>query len=91
MITIVCYDIANSKRLRNLHSFLKDYGVATQKSVFECDISLEEINSITKYCLKNLNKQQDSVRIYKVCSACIRKIIICGISERVLNVDYQVV
>ncbi|MBP9021489.1 MAG: CRISPR-associated endonuclease Cas2, partial [Syntrophobacterales bacterium] len=33
MIVLVTYDITDPKRLQNLHKFLKEYGLNTQKSV----------------------------------------------------------
>ena len=41
MITLITYDIADPKRLNNTRHFLKEFGLRTQKSVFECDIDEE--------------------------------------------------
>ena len=38
MITLITYDITDPKRLNKLRDFLKEFGLRTQKSVFECDI-----------------------------------------------------
>ena len=35
MIVLITYDITSPKRLIKLHDFLKDFGLNTQKSVFE--------------------------------------------------------
>jgi CRISPR-associated protein Cas2 len=39
---LVCYDIANDKRLRRVFKTCKNYGDHLQFSVFECDLSLME-------------------------------------------------
>ena len=49
MITVITYDITSNRRLAKMHKFLSDYGHNTQKSVFECDITLEELSEIRKY------------------------------------------
>ncbi len=36
---LVCYDIANAKRLRQVFKVCKNYGNHLQFSVFECDLS----------------------------------------------------
>lgn len=39
---LVCYDIANDKRLRRVFKVCKNYGTHLQYSVFECDLNLRE-------------------------------------------------
>ena len=39
---LVCYDIANSKRLHRVFKTCKNYGDHLQFSVFECDLNVTE-------------------------------------------------
>ena len=39
---LVCYDIANAKRLRQVFKVCKNFGEHLQFSVFECDLNLSE-------------------------------------------------
>ena len=39
---LVCYDIANDKRLRRVFKVCKNYGDHLQFSVFECDLNPAE-------------------------------------------------
>ena len=39
---LVCYDIADDKRLRRVFKTCKNYGDHLQLSVFECDLNLME-------------------------------------------------
>jgi CRISPR-associated protein Cas2 len=78
MIVLITYDITGPTRLRKLHGFLKEFGLNTQKSVFECDIDDPGIKIIRTYCKDNLDLSSDSVRIYKICDRCINKVIISG-------------
>jgi CRISPR-associated protein Cas2 len=91
MITIVTYDITDPKRLTKTHKFLKEFGLNTQKSVFECDIDDEGIKRIRDYCKEHLDLEKDSVRIYKVCNRCINKVIISGQGLKVTQLDYMLV
>ena len=39
---LVCYDIADDKRLRRVFKLCKNYGDHLQYSIFECDLDLAE-------------------------------------------------
>lgn len=91
MITLITYDITEPKRLNNLRKFLKEFGLRTQKSVFECEIDDEALKRIRAYCRSNLDIAKDSVRIYKICNRCINKVTISGTGVKVTQLDYMIV
>jgi CRISPR-associated protein Cas2 len=91
MITLITYDITEPKRLNNTRRFLKEFGLRTQKSVFECDIDDIALKRIRSYCKDNLDVAKDSVRIYKICNRCINKVIISGTGLKVTQMDYMIV
>ena len=91
MITVVSYDVCDPRRLRRLHKFLKEFGINTQKSVFECDIERDDIKRIKSYCNKNLMPNEDAFRIYQICSRCMAKVRISGLGLKILNAEYKVV
>lgn len=90
MITVITYDITSHKRLAKMHKFLSDFGHNTQKSVFECDIDLEELQEIRRYASTHLDLKRDSLRIYRICSSCIQNEIILGKGLKVTNVNFQI-
>ena len=90
MITLITYDITEPKRLNKLRGFLKDFGLQTQKSVFECDIDDIALKKISAYCRDNLDISTDSVRIYKICNRCINKVKISGTGLKVTQLDYMI-
>jgi CRISPR-associated protein Cas2 len=90
MITLITYDITEPKRLNNLRHFLKEFGLRTQKSVFECDIDDIAIKRIRAYCKENLDIASDSVRIYKICSRCINQVMISGQGLKVTQLNYMI-
>ena len=91
MIILLTYDISDNKIRTRIHKFLKEFGLNTQKSVFECDIDEIALKKIRRFCRDNLNYETDSVRIYKVCSGCIRKVIISGQGIKITQLDYSVI
>ncbi|MBI4766064.1 MAG: CRISPR-associated endonuclease Cas2 [Deltaproteobacteria bacterium] len=91
MITLITYDITDPKRLNAMRQFLKEFGLRTQKSVFECDIDEEAIRQIRFYCKDQLDLDNDSVRIYRICSRCINRVIISGQGLKVTQLDYLIV
>ena len=91
MITMVTYDITDPKRLKRLHKFLKEFGLNTQKSVFECDIDDSALKKIRQYCKESLDLDEDSVRIYKICSRCMNHVGLSGQGMKITQLDYMVV
>jgi CRISPR-associated protein Cas2 len=91
MITFVTYDITDPKRLVRTHKFLKEFGINTQKSVFECDIDDIALKRIRRYCRDNLDLASDAVRIYKICSACMNKVSMSGVGLKITQLDYAVI
>jgi CRISPR-associated protein Cas2 len=45
---LVCYDIANEKRLPKVFKTCKDYGDHLQFSVFECDLNPTELTQMQR-------------------------------------------
>src|ERR671922_3046923 len=75
MYVVVSYDIHDDKRRNRIHKVLKNFGECIQFSVFECDLTKEELLRM-QYMLKRIIKEedQDSVRFYHLCDGCQRKI-----------------
>lgn len=91
MIVLISYDITSNRKRSHLHRFLKEFGLNTQKSVFECELDREGLDGIIGYCRKLIDPATDSVRFYKVCSRCLRKVRISGRGLRITQLDYMIV
>ncbi len=91
MITLVTYDITEPARLIRLNKFLKEFGLNTQKSVFECDIDDPGLKRIRVYCRDQLDLVRDSVRIYRICDGCMGKVVLSGQGMKVTRLDYMIV
>jgi CRISPR-associated protein Cas2 len=91
MNTVIVYDITNNKTRTRLHKFLRELGIRSQRSVFECRIDSVEIREIRKYCLNNLDLTKDSLRIYRVCSRCMNKAILQGQGVKFSQLDWCII
>lgn len=78
MNTVVVYDIADDKRRNRFRRYLKELGIRSQKSVFECRLDSRELREIRAYCRQYLDLKEDAVRIYRICATCMDKALIQG-------------
>ncbi len=60
---------------------LKDYVYRVQYSVFECEIEKKYLKKMLEDVSKQLNQDEDSLKIYALCSDCQQQIISIGHSQ----------
>jgi CRISPR-associated protein Cas2 len=89
--TVVVYDIVCNRRRNRLRRFLKELGIRSQKSVFECRLDAREVREIRLYCRDNLDLEEDAVRIYLVCANCMDKAVIQGQGISFSRLDWEVI
>ena len=58
---LVCYDIANERRLRRVFKVCKNYGVHLQYSIFECDLNLSEKVELETSLNQEIKQNEDQV------------------------------
>ncbi len=58
---LVCYDIANEKRLRRVFKICKNHGNHLQFSVFECDLNATERIQLEKKLGEVMKLDEDQV------------------------------
>jgi CRISPR-associated protein Cas2 len=56
---IVCYDIADAKRLRRVFKICRHYGNHLQFSVFECDLNASEKIELERKLSETMNLKED--------------------------------
>lgn len=61
---IVTYDIADPKRLRRVHRFLKKIALPLQYSVFLLDADAKRVEQLLKQLAPLINPHADDIRIY---------------------------
>lgn len=63
---LVCYDIANPRRLHRVHKFLMGYKVGGQKSFFECWLTAGELAQVRQGLLERMNVDEDRAHIFQL-------------------------
>lgn len=91
MNVLISYDISSNKKRAKLHRFLKEFGLNTQKSVFECELDEEGLKRIVSYCRVLINPCTDSVRMYRICARCLRKVRISGLGIKITQLEFMIV
>jgi len=73
MFVVVCYDISGDRRRNKVGKILEGFGTRVQKSVFECDLQLKQLQKLRQKLTKVL-RDEDSVRYYYLCAECVPKV-----------------
>jgi len=76
---VVVYDISDNKTRHIVGEILEGFGTRVNRSVFECQIkNLKQRNNLELAILNEIDIGVDSVRIYSVCSNCIKSSNVLG-------------
>lgn len=78
MFYSICYDVKDDGRRLKVAKVLKDFGARVQLSVFEANLDAGGLERLKKRVGKALNHEEDSLRIYPLCAACMSRIEILG-------------
>lgn len=76
---LVSYDISDPKRLIRVGKLMKNYGERVLKSVFECNLSQEELSAMRAHIEREIDHLEDSVRFYILCGKCVRRVEVTGL------------
>lgn len=91
MHVLISYDISKNRTRQRFHRFLKEFGLNTQKSVFECDLDDKGITRILAEARSSLDPATDKLRLYRICVACQRKVVVSGLGLKVVQLDFMIV
>jgi CRISPR-associated protein Cas2 len=80
MLVLVVYDIADDRRRTKLSDFLEGYGRRVQESVFECFLSLAEMQKLHQRVQRRVKTQEDNVRFYWVPADAVERTLTIGSS-----------
>ncbi len=81
MLLLISYDITSAKKRTRLAKKLLDFGPRVQKSVFEADVTRQELEKLYGLLDKVKLDKNDSIRVYKLCLECKQNIRIWGSGE----------
>jgi CRISPR-associated protein Cas2 len=71
---LVCYDIADPKRLRRVASACEDFGRRRQKSVFLCRLAAVDLVRLRARLYDIVSLTEDQVLFIPLCERCAGKI-----------------
>lgn len=91
MLVIISYDITDNRRLIRVAKELENFGARVQKSVFECYLDEERLDSVRNLLMGIIDRETDHVRYYRVCRKDEEKVILLGNSVVCRDYDYFVV
>jgi CRISPR-associated protein Cas2 len=71
LLVIVCYDVNTEtkegrRRLRRVAKVCESTGQRVQKSVFECQVNLMQLEALERTLLNEINTDQDCLRLYRL-------------------------
>lgn len=66
MLHLIAYDIGHPRRLRRVAKICADYGVRMEKSVFECDLTDEQMTQFWARLSRVVDEDVDRVFDYRI-------------------------
>lgn len=75
---VIAYDIVDDARRNRVARFLEGWGRRVQKSLFECDLSPEELREVCSRLKELLALPEDRCHIYRLCGECAPKHLALG-------------
>jgi len=90
MLAVICYDISSNRQRARFHKFLKEYGLNTQKSIFECEVDREALWTIVREARRRIDPLTDSFRIYRICAQCQKRVVVLGLGIKIESLDFMV-
>lgn len=61
---LICYDIADPKRLGRVHRICRNYAIPVQYSVFLGELSREQLEQLLSVLEETISSKEDDVRLY---------------------------
>jgi CRISPR-associated protein Cas2 len=78
MFYAISYDIVDDRRRLKVMNLLKSYGERIQYSVFEAHLEANEAARLREQLEKIIAAEEDSIRFYPLCAACVERIVLLG-------------
>ena len=77
-------------RKQGLKHLLADYGKRVQYSVFECHLDAKTLEKLIAQ-LEPFVEGNDSIRVYQICDACLKKAVLLGKGEFTEEIKFHLV
>ncbi|WP_273524313.1 CRISPR-associated endonuclease Cas2 [Mailhella massiliensis] len=90
MHAVIAYDIRCNKTRNRIFRALRELGVNSQRSVFECELCEEEIRLLLNRLSAVIAPETDSLLIYPLCRRCASGVHILGQGLALVQTDWEV-
>lgn len=81
MLFVVAYDVVDDRRRERAANVLRDFGIRTQYSVYECHLETSQAEQLLDRLRGVVDAEVDRVRLYRVCGECVRVVQSLGPDE----------
>lgn len=75
---VIAYDITDDGRRSRVAEYLSGWGWRVQKSVFECNLSREDLSTVVEWLKDRLVPIGDRCHVYRLCGDCAPKRLVIG-------------
>ncbi|RLJ16851.1 CRISPR-associated endonuclease Cas2 [bacterium endosymbiont of Escarpia laminata] len=87
---MICFDVADPRRLRRIANELENYGQRVQRSVFECWLDDPDLFELKRRAAGHLDMTEDQIRYYRLCAKDVARIIIDGPGTLTGDISYTI-
>lgn len=91
MHAVITYDISCNKSRLQVFCILRELGINSQLSIFECELEAEEIQRLLNRLKEFIDPDTDSLLIYPMCSRCASGVHILGQGLRIIRADWELI
>jgi CRISPR-associated protein Cas2 len=63
---LVCYDVADARRLRRVHKLVMAYAIGGQKSFYECWLTVSELRELRANLTLEIDAELDRVHLFQL-------------------------
>ena len=77
---VIVYDIADDRRRLKIFKFLKNYATRIQYSVFEGNLTDEDIVMLEAELTRMMNPQKDGIALFQLCKKCNKSVKRIGVT-----------
>ncbi len=86
---VICFDVCDKKRLRQVAIQMQNFGQRVQCSIFECYLDSKKLKKLKGRLESIINSKEDHIRYYSICEKDKAKILIDGHGTVQQEADYH--
>ena len=87
---VICFDVHDNKRLRQIANEMENFGSCVQRSVFECHLDAVQLQALQQRLGRLMEPTEDQVRYYRLCGKDKQQIVIDGAGRLSADPDYTI-